>query len=151
MDLYTIGFILFLVTALAVYYAVGRWAKRGQWIVLLVASLAFYAYTGWQNFAFIGATALSTWLGGRAFGALEAKSKAARKAAESRDEKKAIKKQFMRKKRWVLLAMLLINFGILAYLKYAEVIVGYLAPESHWTVGILLPLGISFYTFQSIS
>ena len=151
MDLYTIGFILFLLTALAVYYAVGRWAKRGQWVVLLVASLAFYAVSGWQNLAFIGVTALSTWAGGRAFGALEAKSKAARKAAESRDEKKAIKKQFTRKKRWVLVAMLLINFGILAYLKYAEVIVGYLAPESHWTVGILLPLGISFYTFQSIS
>ena len=151
MDLYTLGFILFLLVALAVYYAVGRWVGRGQWIVLLAASLGFYAVSGWQNLTFIGVTALSTWVGGRAFGALEAKSKAARKAAESRDEKKAIKKQFTRKKRWVLLAMLLINFGILAYLKYAEVIVGYLAPESHWTVGILLPLGISFYTFQSIS
>ena len=151
MDLYTIGFILFLLIALAVYYVVGRLLKRRQWVVLLVASLVFYAYTGWQNFIFIGVSALSTWAGGRAFASLEMRSKEARKAAESRDEKKAIKKRFTYKKRWVLLALLLINFGILAYLKYAETIVGYLVPGTHWTVGILLPLGISFYTFQSIS
>ena len=151
MDLYTIGFIVFLLTALAVYYAVGRFFKRGQWVVLLVASLVFYVASGWQNLAFIAMTALSTWGGGLAFGAFETQSKDMRKQTESREEKKAIKQRFIRKKRWVLLAMLLINFGILAFLKYAEIIVGYIAPDSHWSVGILLPLGISFYTFQTMS
>lgn len=151
MQFYTLAYILFLATALAVYYLVGRFVRRGQWIVLLVASLSFYAFSGWQNFAFIGVTALSTWVGGLAFSHFEGQSKVARKQVESRDEKKAIKRRFTRKKRLVLLAMLLLNFGILAYIKYADVLVSYVAPGSGWHAGILLPLGISFYTFQSIS
>ncbi|MBQ9043021.1 MAG: MBOAT family protein [Eggerthellaceae bacterium] len=151
MQFYTLAYVLFLVVALAAYYLVGRAFGKGQWVVLLVASLSFYAFSGWQNFAFIGVTALSTWAGGLAFAHFEGQSKAARKLAESRDEKKAIKRRFTRKKRWVLLAMLVLNFGILSYIKYVDVLVGYLAPESGFSVGILLPLGISFYTFQSVS
>lgn len=151
MQFYTLAYVLFLVAALAVYYLVGRFVRRGQWVVLLVASLSFYAFSGWQNFAFIGVTALSTWVGGLAFAHFESQSKAARKQVESRDEKKAIKRRFTRKKRLVLLAMLLLNFGILAYIKYADVLVSYVAPGNGWHAGILLPLGISFYTFQSIS
>jgi D-alanyl-lipoteichoic acid acyltransferase DltB (MBOAT superfamily) len=118
--------------------------------VLLVASCAFYVLNGWQNIVFIGTTALTTWLGGLAFAHFEGQSREARKQVESRDEKKVVKKRFVRKKRYVLVAMLLVNFGILSYIKYADVLVGYLAPESAWSAGILLPLGISFYTFQSI-
>ena len=151
MQFYTLAYVLFMAAALAVYYLVGRVARKGQWIVLLVASLSFYAFTGWQNFVFIGVTAVSTWVGGLAFAHFEGQSKAARKLAESRDEKKAIKRRFVRKKRLVLLALLLLNFGILSYIKYAEVLVGYVAPDSGWHAGILLPLGISFYTFQSVS
>ena len=40
---------MFLAALLACYYAVGRFAKRGQWVVLLVGSLGFYLATGWQN------------------------------------------------------------------------------------------------------
>lgn len=151
MQFYTLAYILFLAAALAVYYLPGRFVRRGQWVVLLVASLSFYAFSGWQNFAFIGVTALSTWVGGLAFAHFEGQSKAARKLAESRDEKKAVKRRFTRKKRLVLLAMLLLNFGILSYIKYADVLVSYVAPGSEWHAGILLPLGISFYTFQSVS
>ena len=151
MQFYTLAFVLFLALSLVVYYGVGRAFGRGQWIVLLVVSLVFYAFFGWQNFVFIGTVALSTWLGGLALARYDDQSKKERKLAESRDEKKAIKRRFTRKKRFVLLAMLLLNFGILSYIKYAEVVVGYIAPDVGWSPGILLPLGISFYTFQSIS
>ena len=111
MQFYTLAYALFLMAALAVYYLVGRFVRRGQWVVLLVASLSFYAFSGWQNFAFIGVTALSTWVGGLAFAHFESQSKAARKQVESRDEKKAIKRRFTRKKRLVLLAMLLLGLS----------------------------------------
>ena len=130
LQFYTLAYVLFLAVALAAYYLVGRLAGRGQWVVLLVASLSFYAFSGWQNFAFIGVTALSTWVGGLAFAHFEGQSKAARKLVESRDEKKAIKRRFTRKKRLVLLAMLLLNFGILSYIKYADVLISYVAPDS---------------------
>ena len=56
MQFYSIAFIVFLAAALVVYYAVGKLAGKGQWIVLLVASLAFYAYSGLGHFLFIGLT-----------------------------------------------------------------------------------------------
>ena len=151
MQFYSIAFIVFLAAALVVYYAVGKLAGKGQWIVLLVASLAFYAYSGLDHFLFIGLTAVTTWAAGLAFARINTQVKEARKAAESRDEKKAIKQRGTNRKRVVLAATLLLNFGVLAYIKYATTIVGYIAPDSGWSAGILLPLGISFYTFQSIS
>ena len=151
MQFYSIAFILFLAAALVVYYAVGKLAGKGQWIVLLVASLAFYAYSGLDHFLFIGLTAITTWAAGIAFARINAQVKEARKATESRDEKKAIKQRGTNRKRVVLAATLLLNFGVLAYIKYATTLVGYIAPDSGWSAGILLPLGISFYTFQSIS
>ena len=84
MQFYTLAYVLFMAAAFAVYYLVGRVARKGQWIVLLVTSLSFYAFTGWQNFVFIGVTAVSTWVGGLAFAHFEGQSKAARKLAESR-------------------------------------------------------------------
>ncbi len=150
LQFYSLAFLVFLVVSLVGYYLVGRAFGRGQWIVLLVASMAFYALSGWQNFVFIGTTALSTWIGGLVFSRFDEQSKAARKLVESRDEKKAVKARYTRKKRLVLLALLLVNFGILSYIKYANVIMGYLMPQSGWTTGLLLPLGISFYTFQSV-
>ncbi|MBQ3300865.1 MAG: MBOAT family protein [Eggerthellaceae bacterium] len=151
MQFYSVAFIAFLVAALVAYYAVGKLAGKGQWIVLLVASLAFYAYNGIEHFIFIGTTALSTWGASRAFASIAARVKKERMAAESTEAKKAAKKRGTTRKRLVLAATLLVNFGILAYIKYATVLVGYLAPESGWKAGILLPLGISFYTFQTIS
>ena len=151
MQFYSIAFIVFLAAALVVYYAVGKLAGKGQWIVLLVASLAFYAYSGLDHFLFIGLTAITTWVAGLAFARINAQVKEARKATESRDEKKAIKQRGTNRKRIVLAATLLLNFGVLAYIKYATTLVGYIAPDSGWSAGILLPLGISFYTFQSIS
>ena len=148
---YSLAFIAFLALALIAYYAVGRIAGKGQWIVLLVASLAFYAYTGITHFIFIGFTALTTWAAGLAFAHINAQTKEARKAAADADAKKAAKKRGTTRKRLVLAAALLANFGILAYIKYATVLVGYFAPGSGWKAGILLPLGISFYTFQTIS
>ena len=142
---------LFLVALLAAYYAVGRFLKRGQWVVLLVGSLGFYLATGWQNMFFILLTATSTWLVGLAFGKLDGQCDALRKEAADRAEKKAIKARFKRRKWYVLLAAMLLNFGVLGYIKYWNVILETVgAGDSFLASHLLLPLGISFYTFQSI-
>ena len=69
--------------------------------------------------------------------------KAAKKTAESREEKKALKSRFQNKKRLVLFLTLILNFGILAFMKYFRVM-------GSWGQGLLVPLGISFYTFQAV-
>lgn len=151
MQFYSLAFIAFLALSLCAYYVVGKLANKGQWIVLLVVSLAFYAYTGVTHFVFIGTTALTTWAAGLAFAHFNEQTKAARKEATTPEEKKAIKARGTTRKRLVLTAALLVNFGILAYIKYATALVALFAPESGWSAGILLPLGISFYTFQTVS
>ena len=64
-----------------------------------------------------------------------------------------------RKKRWVLIASILTNVGMLAFFKYfnfANENLAALADFIGWnypiqTLSILLPIGLSFHTFQSLS
>ncbi len=46
-----------------------------------------------------------------------------------------------------MLGALLLNFGLLAVLKYTDDVRGWFGARP---LGLLLPLGISFYTFQSM-
>ncbi|ACV22741.1 MBOAT family O-acyltransferase [Slackia heliotrinireducens] len=152
MQLYSIQFVAFLCVALVAYYALGRAKPSYQWTVLLAASMVFYYATGWQNFFFILLTAASTWGVGLAFGAIEKRSKEARASIKDRKEKKAVKAKYNRYKWYVLLAALILNFGVLAYIKYWNALltaVGF--GDSFLASSLLLPLGLSFYTFQSAS
>ncbi|MDF1572260.1 MAG: MBOAT family protein [Bacteroidales bacterium] len=63
-----------------------------------------------------------------------------------------------KQKKWLLIATLLLNVGILLYFKYAnffmenfnDVLGSFGISNLKWTA-IALPIGISFYTFQSLS
>ncbi len=136
------SFALFLAIVLLAYYTV--LAGRRQWICLLVASVSFYLFAGPKNLVYLMLTALTCWLGGRCLHGLETdgteRIRALSSSGAGREERKALKRQVLLRKRWVLWIVLAINFGILALVKY-------------WGVayrGWLLPLGISFYTFQSV-
>ena len=152
-ELLSLAYLLFMVAALAVYFVVGKVAPRFQWIILLVASLLFYCILGsWQTIPFMIATAFATWVGPIAFARLDDECKGRRKQAADRAEKKAIKRRFASYKRAVFVAVLPFIFGVLAYLKYWNVILAEIGLASCPTsMGLLLPLGISFYTFQSAS
>ena len=76
----------------------------------------------------------------------------------SREDKKAYKESLRRKKRWVLLLILLLDFGMLAVVKYSNFaieninsVLGLIGKEPIGLLGMGLPLGISFFTFQSVS
>ena len=151
MQLYSLQFVIFLVVLLAAYYALGRFAKRGQWVLLLVGSMGFYLATGWQNLFFILLTSVSTWGVSLAFAHIDTAGKRARAAAADRSEKKALKARYKHYKWLVLLGVMILNFGVLGYIKYWNVILAnFGAGDSFLASQLLLPLGISFYTFQSI-
>ncbi len=152
MELYSLQFVLFLCGALTCYYVVGRVRPGAQWVVLLVASMGFYLASGWQNLAFILLTAVSCWFMGRRFAALDAQAKAERKGLRDRAQKKAVRERYQRRKRVLLWAVLALNLGVLAYIKYWNAILGALGQaDSPLACRLLLPLGLSFYTFQSLS
>ena len=153
MELFSLHFLLFLAASLAVYHVVGHFARKYAWLVLLAASLAFYCLVGrWQTLAYMLACAAVTWAAPLALARMDARCKEERAAAPDRAARRAVKAAWAGRRRAVLVAALLACFGILAYLKYWNVLlyeVGLAASPA--SLGLLLPLGISFYTFQSVS
>ena len=156
MTLTSFPFLLFAAVTLLVYYTVPR---RGQWVVLLAASTLFYAAAGGWYLPFILATILSTYAVARLMAAHAAKDEAfvaAHKSDLSKDERKAYKAAGKKKRFRMLVGGLALNFGILAVLKYTGFTVSIvndvmgLFTETKLSVpSLILPLGISFYTFRS--
>lgn len=117
-----------------------------RWAVLLLASYGFYASRSLAGLPFILLTTVSTWLAALVIAQIGENGKAQTNAAD-RERKKAIKAQTRRRQRAAMLAALLLNFGLLAALKYTDDVRGWFGASP---LGLLLPLGISFYTFQSM-
>lgn len=121
---------VFLPAVLAVYYAL-RGTRRNAW--LFFASLCFYSVSSWVFLPVLLASTSIDFLAGRSIG------------RETRAS---------RRKLW-LLASITANLGLLGYFKYA----GFFTEVLHDDVGLAsipilraaLPVGISFYTFQSMS
>lgn len=152
MVFFSLRFLLFVLALLVCYYACGRFFPKYQWTVLLAGSMAFYCIAGGApTLVFMFITAFSTWQGARTLAKMSADGKAARKAAKGREAKKAVKQQFVRKRRIVLVAVLLVTLGMLGYLKYWNTILfNFKLAPSPRSLGILLPLGISFYMFTAL-
>ena len=152
LDIFSLSYVCFLAASLVLYYGVGRIAPRFQWIVLLGVSIAFYGIVGtWPMLSFMLITALSTWAGARWMHSLATTAKQQRKEAKGRDAKKAIKAAFARRRRWVLIGVFAVCLGMLGYLKYWNTILyNFDLAESTTSLGIVLPLGISFYMFSSL-
>ena len=138
--------IAFSLACAAAYYGC---PLRLRWMLLLVFSYGYYALCGARALPFLLLTTASTWAGALAIGRIAERSKAdlrARKAELDAAGKKALKAAARRRQRAVLVAVLLLNFGVLALLKYVPPL---LSATGRSPLGLLLPLGISFYTFQS--
>ncbi|MBR4039126.1 MAG: MBOAT family protein [Clostridia bacterium] len=145
MSLHTLIFFSFLCAG--VYYLT---PGRFKWMILLLVSYFYYAWCGVGALPFMLLTTLSTWAGALVIGHIGEKSKAelkARKAELDAAGKKALKAQAKSRQRIVFWAVLLLNFGVLALVKYTSPVLEMLGRQP---LDLLLPLGISFYTFQSM-
>ena len=124
---------------------------RFRWMLLLCSSLFFYVYSGIRALPFLLVTAGTTFYCALRIEAIGEAGKKER-AALPREEKKAQKLRVRSRQRRWLLFCLLCNFGLLAVLKYtgdlSRMAASLLGREAS-PLGLLLPLGISFYTFQS--
>ncbi len=154
--LFTSGvFLLFLLALFLLYYLI---PKKLQWMMLLVANAVFYAFAGWQGCAYISVTILSTYIISRRIEAIKsAREQYAKEHKEelTREQKIAYKSKTKSILRVWLAVCLVLNFGILAVLKYANFAVGAVtslvspaAPPFY--IDLVLTMGISFYTFQTM-
>lgn len=151
-------FMFFVLVTTVLYYLV---PKRFQWCLLLAADYVFYAIAGLGYLPFILVTTISAYLAGRKLQSMKHRQEeylAAHKAQMNREEKKAYKAAGKKKQwRWLLLTLLL-NLGILAVLKYTNFTIANINSLLHTfgsagrisPVDFVLPLGISFYTFQTL-
>jgi len=129
-------FLIFLPVVFSIYWMLGKDNLRLQNIILFFASYIFY---GWWDFRFCGLLLASTLLD--FFTGIQI----ARATGSS-------------KKRWFLLS-LVVNLGILGVFKYYNFFADsamYLLQSGGFSVhfnllNIVLPVGISFYTFHGIS
>ncbi|MBO4418700.1 MAG: MBOAT family protein [Oscillospiraceae bacterium] len=156
MSILSIPFLLFAAGLMIVYFAL---PNRFQWWVLLAFSLGFYALGGLANVPFILATSLSVWGAALYIQRNTNAQKAYIKANKdlSKEEKAAYKDRCKARRKLVMLLCLLLNVGILCAMKYvhfllaqADSIARLFGGSVSDTVSWIIPLGISFYTFQTV-
>lgn len=158
MSFVSLSFALFVSIVVLIFYIV---PKRFQWIVLLIASYVFYSFFDIRYFIYILTTTITVYLAAKYISKSVKEQKDYIKSNKSltKDEKKQIKATFKKKQRWLLLLCIILNIGILVYIKYANWAIAYYNYyRLMWfnitdfvnPVNIIVPLGISFYTFQSI-
>ena len=155
----SLNFLFFVLATMLVYFLFP--AKKYKWTVLLAASVFFYIVCGYKFAFYILFTTLSTYLIALWIERVADKSKKLLKEKKKewdRDQKKNYKNRIKVQKRLIMTLALVINFGILAFLKYYNFFAGSLndvlgsfgVAFSAPTLKLVLPLGISFYTFQSM-
>ena len=136
MSLISMEFLLFVVLAAAGYYLIPR---KYQWIWLLLFSYIYYVSGGIRVTCFLLFTTVTSYLTGIGM--------------ERVSEQECDKKRAKRKKKHIMAAALVLNFGVLGVLKYTNFAidsVNHLFGARFDMLQLLLPLGISFYTFQSM-
>ena len=155
----SINFLLFLSVTVLTYFLFPF--KKYKWTVLLASSCCFYLLAGYKYAAFIVISTISSYLVALWLDRISFASKRTlkeKKSEWSREDKKRYKNSVKTRKRLVMTLALLINFGILAFLKYYNFFAGSLNDLlgssgngfSAPTLNLVLPIGISFYTFQTM-
>ena len=137
----SIQFAIFLPIVFLLYWFVfdrfiskSKWQLRLQNAFVVVASYVFYGWWDWRFLLLIAFTSFCSWGSGLLIGKAESKKKA---------------------KLWMWLNIVL-NLGILALFKYYDFFVSEFAELFHISTDglllkVILPVGISFYTFQALS
>ena len=154
----TLNFLIFLVIVFFIYYLV---PKKFRWIVLLLASIYFYVASSPKYIIYVLISSFITYLGARIITKLDDDN---RKNIESKSEeipkeiKKILKKGLARKKKTVIVITIIGALSMLVVMKYTGFIlenisriyniIGFDFKGPAWN--IILPIGISFYTFMSI-
>ena len=137
----SIQFAIFLPIVFLLYWFVfdrfiskSKWQLKLQNAFVVMASYVFYGWWDWRFLLLIALTSFCSWGSGLLIGKAETKNKA---------------------KTWMWLNIIL-NLGILALFKYFDFFVTEFAQLFHISsegllLKVILPVGISFYTFQALS
>lgn len=143
-------YLIILLLSGLLYYLAPKKARGG---VLLTVSITFFVLSDLSRIFWLLLTALSVYFGALWMDKINRTAKEKRKTAEDKAEKKAIRERAAKQKKAVVTVGVLLNFGILAFLKYFNVlgsgINSVLGSDAIPRISLLVPLGISYYTLQA--
>ncbi len=133
MQFHSLSYIILLALTLLLFLICSK-HRQVRNFVLIVASFIFYAYWDWKLYGLIVISALIDWVG----------------------SKYVFKERNDKKRKLILSVSIVANLSILVYYKYSDL---FLSLVNAWESNlfdfriskIVLPLGISFYTLQSMS
>ena len=135
----SVEYLLFLPVVFVLYWVVFKARVNYQNLLIIVASYIFYGWWDWRFLLLILASTLVDYFVGH-------------QIFRSQDNRQ-------RRKLWLWVSMIF-NLGLLGFFKYFNFFVDSFMEMVHtmgydikstWTLSIILPVGISFYTFQTMS
>jgi D-alanyl-lipoteichoic acid acyltransferase DltB (MBOAT superfamily) len=133
----SIDFFIFLIIVFAIYWFILDGKRKWQNLFILVASYVFYAWWDWRFLSLIIISSVTDYIIGSQLN----------------------KTGNISRRKLLLTTSLLVNLGILVYFKYSNFFIESFQDlatafgfntDVH-TLRIILPVGISFYTFQTLS
>lgn len=133
----SIPFVIFLPITFIIYWLIGHQRPKAQNCFLLIASYFFYCWWDWRFLGLLVSSSFLTYLIGLSIG---------KSASE-------------RKRKWMMYLGVVSSLAFLGFFKYynffiqnfAEAFTLFGAKINVQTLRLILPLGISFYTFKIIS
>ena len=130
------AFLIFLLLVFGIYWILVKYQALFGKLVLLISSYIFYGWWDWRFLILIIISSATDFIIGKYLFASSG----------------------IRTKRWLLFLSVFINIGILLFFKYFNFFIdsfqsltGIDADKGWSTLHIILPVGISFYTFQTLS
>ncbi len=149
---YTSFAYLLLISCSVLFYYI--MPKKCRWFVLLVAGIVFYLFAGPAEWLVMMLSVISSfWGAGRIGWYNEQIQKLKTEESLDKEQKKLKKAQYAKAKKRLLWVGLGIPLLILIVVKYTNFVLG----NFQWIIGtyspisLVVPLGVSFYTFQIIS
>lgn len=145
------GFVLFFLLTATVFYAV---PQKIKWVVLLCASYIFYALNNPRALIFIILSTTISFFIADKLSTINSECEEKRSKTEDKQQRKEIRTHYNAiKKRFISLGVVFC-FAILVVLKYTNFVIFNINSVFKTNIQMfhfLLPLGISFYTFQVVS
>ena len=155
MSYQSFSFLLFSGIVVLLYYTC---PKKIQKYILLAANIFFYAFAGVKYIPFMAATLLSTFFAGKSMGKIYAKEAVLLKECANVAEKKQVKAASKAQAKKSLTLSLIIAVGLLVICKYTVFALsnvnGILSAVNLPQIELfkmIVPLGVSFYTFMAVS
>lgn len=150
-DIVSLAYIMFLIVVVLLYYIV---PKKIQWTVLLGASVFFYTLSGLHYILFILFSSWITYITARKISMEKVIADGYLKDASSMKEKKQIKAELQKVNSHIRLIGLIGSLGVLGIIKYSAFVIKNINTLTNIgipVISLLMPLGLSFYTFMLIA